>query len=212
MSCLALHSHRNLELDSTRRNHAYSISLNGGIVIDLQSHGSGDLDRGHEGTAGTGFGVRDVFFHNLKLGEIFVIVSCVCSLADCHSKIPGWGPGTVSAAPRPSSSTCRCTRHICRTSGGAARSRSGRRAPRPSMRQRDLPIPAMEANHFLWINSAPLRFELLIMHAGYAAKKRASEAEWSSKVGEKAEHIFRNNLHSCTIGVEFYTISNLSRS
>ena len=24
---------------------------------------------------------------------------------DNHSKIPGWGPGTVSAAPRPSSST-----------------------------------------------------------------------------------------------------------
>ena len=80
MSCLALHSHKNLELDSTIRNHAYSISLNGGIVIDLQSHGSGDLDRGHEGTVGTRFGVRDVLFHNLKLGKIENIFYCLMCL------------------------------------------------------------------------------------------------------------------------------------
>ena len=61
---------RNLKLDNTRLQHAYSIRLNGGIVIDLQSHGSGDLDRGHEGTAGTRFGVRDVLFHDLKRGKL----------------------------------------------------------------------------------------------------------------------------------------------
>ena len=69
MSCQALYSPRDLESDYTGQNHAYSICLNRGIVIDLQSNGSGDLDRGHEGTVGPGLGVRDVLFHDLKRGE-----------------------------------------------------------------------------------------------------------------------------------------------
>ena len=52
-------------MNYTGQNHASSIRLNRGIVIDLQSHGSGDLDRGHEGTGGPRLGVRDVLFHNL---------------------------------------------------------------------------------------------------------------------------------------------------
>ena len=56
---------KNLELDSTGRNHAYSIGLNGGIVIDLQSHGSGYLDWGHEGAVGPSLGVCDVLLHHL---------------------------------------------------------------------------------------------------------------------------------------------------
>ena len=114
-----------------------------------------------------------MYFFITYEGKCFIFASCWV-LAEYYPQIPGWGPGTVSAAPRPSSSTCRCTRRSGRTSGGVVRSRSGRRAPRPSMRPRDPPIPAMHKANLLWIYSPPLRLELLIMHAGYEGQKAIS--------------------------------------